>query len=100
MYTIQVTSFSITDTISGSTTGYSIMYGSNIQNKTACVDDSCEYTIDVPPHICSTSSVVDVSVVAANVLGFGQPSEPITLGMSLLTTTMCRILPVVGTYIL
>ena len=78
-----MTSFDITDTISGSITSYNIVYGGNMQNKTACLEDNCEYTVDLPSSICSISSEsdIDVTVAAANLLGFGQPTEPITIGM-------------------
>ena len=85
---IQITSFFITDTISGSTTNYSIFYSDiSMQNLqvTTCMDDRCEYTADVPSSVCSTMSDVDITVAAANRLGFGQPSEPITIGMYLRT---------------
>lgn len=56
-----------------------------MQNKTVCTEDNyCEYTVDIPPSFCSTSSVVDVTVVAVNILGFGRPTEPIILGMLLM----------------
>ena len=83
IFTVQVTSFPITNTIPGSITSYSISYGSNIQNKTACMNRTCEYTVDVPPSICSTTDPtgVDVTVAAANVLGLGPPTQSITIGM-------------------
>ena len=80
---LQVTSFSISDTIPGSTTSYHIFSsGSNIQNQPACMEDTCEYTFDLPPTVCSGSSV-DIAVASANRLGLGPPSEPITIGMCL-----------------
>ena len=55
-----------------------------MQNKTACVNNTCVYTVDLPPSICSTSDPngadVAVSVAAVNVLGFGQLTESITIG--------------------
>ena len=83
-----MTSFAITDTISGSIISYGIVYGSNIQNKTACMEGNCEYTVDLPFSICSTSNDVNVAVAAANLLGFGQPTEPITIGMFFTTIIM------------
>ena len=81
IHAIQITSFFITDTISGSTTNYIISYSdSSVQNLTAYVDDTYEYTIDVTSSVCSASSDVDVTVAAANRLGFGPSSEPITIG--------------------
>ena len=81
-------SLSITDTIPGSITSYSIFYNSNMQNKTACVNNTCDYTVDLPPSICSTSAPngadVTVSVAAANVLGFGPHTESITIGTYML----------------
>ena len=79
---IQVASFSISDTISGSTTSYHILsFGSSLQNETACMEDTCEYTVKIPSSICSLSRNVDITIVAANRLGRGPPSEPTTIGM-------------------
>ena len=78
-----MTSFAITDTIYGSTTSYSIIYGSSneMQNEIACSNNTCEYTVDLPPTICSTINDVNITVSAANLLGSGQPTESINLGM-------------------
>ena len=84
-FTVQVTSFSITDIISGSITSYSIFYGSNIiQNKPACANRTCEYT--VAPSSCLTTDPidVDVTVAAANVLGLGPSTESFTIGTYLI----------------
>ena len=82
-YSIQVTSFSISDTISGSTTSYLILSSGNnlLQSLIARVDDTCEYTVKIPSSICSLSRNVDITIVAANRLGHGPPSEPTTIGM-------------------
>ena len=75
---LQVTSFSISNTISGSTTSYHILSsGSSVPGQPACMEDTCEYTF--PPD-CSGSSV-DIAVAAANRLGVGPPSEPNIIGM-------------------
>ena len=47
------------------------------------MEDTCEYTVEVPSTVCSTSSKVDVIVASANRLGLGPPSEPTTIGMTL-----------------
>ena len=47
------------------------------------MEDTCEYTVDVPSTVCSTSNEVDIIVTPANRLGLGPPSEPSTIGMTL-----------------
>ena len=74
---LQVTPFSISDTIPGSTTSYRILSSSSNSSQPACTEDTCEYTF--PPD-CSGSSV-DIAVAAANKLGIGPSSEPNTIGM-------------------
>ena len=83
---IQVTSFIISGTTSGSITSYMIYYsGDNMQREVACMrEDSCEYTVEIPPTICATSSEVDVYVAAANRFGFGPSSEVTAIGMTLI----------------
>ena len=81
---VQVTSFSINGAIPGSTTSYRITLSSGssiLQSLITDVDDTCEYTVKIPSSNCSISGNVDVTIVAANRLGFGPPSEPTTIGM-------------------
>ena len=77
----QVTSFPITDTISGSTISYNISSsGIPVQTLPAC-SSMCNYTVNAS-NVCSTSSSdIDITVTGANRLGWGQSSQPITVGM-------------------
>ena len=80
---LQVPSFSISDTIPGSTTSYHVLSsGSSVQSWSACMEDTCEYIFDLPPLVCSGSSV-DIAIAAANKLGLGPPSETNIIGMCL-----------------
>ena len=54
--------------------------GANKTRTANCTDSVCEYTVEVPSTECQSTSDAMVSVSAANRLGSGQSSEPISVG--------------------
>ena len=50
------------------------------ENLTPCGDNLCSYVVNVPSS-CRTNALLNISVVATNLLGDGQPSEFVTVGI-------------------
>lgn len=50
------------------------------ENLTPCGDNLCSYVVNVPSS-CRNSALLNVSIVPANQLGNGQPSDFVTVGM-------------------
>jgi hypothetical protein len=75
-------SFLIYEGISGSVVSYTVHFLSilSLTFPIDCMDDVCEYMVEVPPTVCQTArdhdvSMIDISVSAANRLGSGPLGE-------------------------
>ena len=55
----------------------------NSVNVSPCVGDVCEYLLDVSTYCFSTGSI-SIAVSAANELGVGSSSNPMSVGKSVL----------------
>ena len=86
----QVDSFVISDGINDSIISYIVSYSSNTHSNSStipvsCMDDSCEYVVDVPSSLCPPLSDINVTVSAANKLGQGPSTDTNTIGIRIYT---------------
>ena len=63
---------------------YNTFFNSDLSvTNSACKTDVCDYAVNLPPSICSTSAAatINVTVSATNRLGAGPSSDPVATGM-------------------
>ena len=74
----------------GSITSYIVSYSNDTYFNlsmfpVSCMDDSCEYVVDVPSSLCPPLSDINVTVSAANKLGQGPSTDTNTIGIRIYT---------------
>ena len=68
----------------GIVTNYKIYVNSRLKvAELACVDEECEYVVDLSAASCPRSSIISISVSATNTIG-ESPANPLIIGMQIL----------------
>ena len=73
----------------GIVSSYRIYVNSNLKvDNLSCVEDECEYVVDVSATSCPPSSDISISVSAVNTIG-ESPSNPLNIGMQSIYCMWC-----------